>query len=446
MELKARDLTVSIVTAVDLASLASACRGCGATVKTKRANEALWPCLDAAAAPGDHGSAWTLERHDWERRWKDTVRAGGKRVWAPSFADIFSPLRSNGDHITVSGESVSVGGGLEFAFAPRRKGRLVAVEYRLTRDGVIVGLFDVELEGNYAVPEVIKLLDQLEAAARNTTMEFIVGLLSGAFGHKLYSMVGSHDHVRPLVHISAAPDTCLTHSLVVIREFVHVDTLAAAPLSLVGRSPELAGIVNRAPWYRAFGVRLAKRLREKEFGYREDEIYIVDRNTTVVVNARFYAADTLVYYRRELELAVIHCLSRLAIVSELLRSIRIDLRVYPHAITEPALVLASALEARSTLVQLMESVEIGPLIRQGFLRLFVGRLTTELGLRGMVSTANGWLDLAERTAMPASLRSAELSVLVGARNNRLQAIAIMIAAVALVLSAALQIFDIMATP
>jgi hypothetical protein len=418
--IKPRVLTVSVACALDLASFAASCGQCSQSIQSLRAEGKLWDAILLAFLGDADRDVWTREQDRLVQRWQETLRSGGKQVWHTEFAERFSGV---------------------FWSSPLPDSE--KVDYRVTPDGVLVAIFEKIFPGVHDITEVIEEINTLERDTQKRLVRFLLHLFSGAsVGGSLLSTVGPHDHKRIKITEQRVAGVTHIHTLVVIKDFVNGSGDRAVPLPEVAESPELAGILNRAPWYEAYGTRLIPKMRQMEFGYRADELYLVDRNSTLVVGSKFYAADTLVLYRHEILLAIAHLLSRLALLSEFLRTLRSSTHLWPPRASDPAATLQATLDARGALVLIIESLEITGLIRQGFMRLYFDRLLTELALNRAVLRAERWLELAERVALPASIRSSELSLALESRNNRLQTVGIFIAAVALLVSVALQVLQI----
>jgi hypothetical protein len=439
-EMKPRHLTISVVCALDLASLAAFCEGCSLAVQRLRAEGKLWAHLLSALVVKNDGGGWQPEQDRMVRRWQQTLRSGGKQVWSHEFADRFAALFKHDDQSLTLGRQVPLA--KHEGAGDHARGGFDVADYRITPDGVLAGVFEVIYPYVFGVATIIEEINLLERDAQRALVNFILYFLtSPAEGGRLLSMVGPHDHQRIRVTEQWVANVVQVHSLIVIKEFVEEPAGTAIPLTRVAESPELAGILNRAPWYEKYGTRLIPRIKEMEIGYRADELYLVDRNATIVVGERFYANDTLVLYRHELLLAIIHLLSRLAFLSQFLRMLRGSAHLQPSRVTDPATTLQATLDARSVLVLIIESLEINSLIRHGFTRLYVDRLSREMAISTVVLGAERWLELAERVALPASIRSSQLSLDLESRNNRLQTVGIFVAAIALLVSVGLQVLQ-----
>jgi hypothetical protein len=436
--IKPRLLTVSVACALDLASFTASCEQCSQSIQSLRAEGKLWDAILLAFLGDAERGTWRRERDRLVRRWQETLRSGGKQVWLTEFAERFSGL-FQGSPFSDSGARSWYRGCADDG----ARDTFEKADYRVTPDGALAAVFEETLPGTYDVTEVIEAINNLERDAPKRLVGFLLYLFSSpAIRGGLLSTVGPHDHKRVKITEQRVAGATHIHTLVVIKDFVNASEDRAVPLSEVAESPELAGILNRAPWYEAYGTRLIPRMRQMEFGYRADELYLVDRSSTLVVGARFYAADTLVLYRHELLLAITHLLSRLALLSEFLKTLRSSTRLWPVRVSDPAATLQATLDARGVLVLIIESLEITGLIRHGFTRLYFDRLLTELAINRAVLRAERWLELAERVALPASIRSSQLSLALESRNNRLQTVGIFIAAVALLVSVALQVLQI----
>jgi hypothetical protein len=203
----------------------------------------------------------------------------------------------------------------------------------------------------------------------------------------------------------------------------------------VVRSPELAGILNEARWYASYDPVYCEHVAAKQFGYRRDEIYVIDRRTTVIVAERCWGDDPMAFFRQDLHLVVGHHVAAIALLMQQLAFFRDYSEARLIEAHEPLQVLPLVLAARSNLTLLHESLDFASLVRHGFTRLFAQQLRHEMELdRALDALTQRVADMGEAIMLKSSVQSARASLAQASRNNMLQVLAVILALVALILT------------
>jgi hypothetical protein len=404
------------------------------TVEARRLQPPRWTAF-ASAVERAMPAVFVDEATMVARRGAEAVSRRGKDMWSDVFAEGHAGLVhqcSNGQEHENHGGCLSERNTVEALLGGfQEKAAYLGHTYRYSREGILSGSYDFELVAGIDCDTVIDILRTLREASRETFLAFVEEWATSA---QLESLVALGQQQRVPQYKFLGRHLLKDYSLIAIESFTYEGSRERAPLAEVSRSPELAGILNNASWYRHYGEKYGEKLKERDIGYREDELYIPDRANTVVVLERFWTEDTLVLYYEDLKLLSHHCLSRLVLLSSILRVLQTD-KLWNDP-SGPRLEKLNALRSLYELIRRVDdSLDLGSLINQGFLRLLAGRILTELGIdkaRSFVGShaEDGARDLSLRDAIEAAQRSAATSAL----SNRLQAFGIAIAVIALVAS------------
>jgi hypothetical protein len=439
-EFLAARFKATTVFGIDLGDIMSSAMDDQRRLQEKRASEELWAALvECLTAHNNHFGQWVDEADRIKQRMDAADRKGGKAVWQRRFLNLHSPLLLvNHDYgLLVSGHKTRDGNELDPAGARYRSAFLQDVNYRLTREGVLVATYEVDFRAaTYAIPDVINGLTILREDSFHTLQRFLADyfgdqqrrvLLGRATGLSLdVGRVFDKDLIAQATHF---------HSLVVVEGFKERTSngMETVALDRVVQSRELAGVLNEAHWYDAYSNEYRAHLAAKQFGYRADEIYIIERRTTVIVAERCWQDDPLVFFRQDLQLVIEHHIAALALLMQQLAFFReySEVRLIEHH--EPVPVLPLVLAARSNLTLLNESLDFTSLVRHGFTRLFAQQLRHEMEFeQGLDALTQRITDMGEAIALKSSVQSAQAALALASRNNMLQLLAVILAIVAVI--------------
>ncbi|MDT0223363.1 hypothetical protein [Gordonia sp. AC31] len=196
--------------------------------------------------------------------------------------------------------------------------------------------------------------------------------------------------------------TARTHMLLVLGDLMQESaTLSAAQ---VLDTPEVAGMLNTADWYRLYRPEYLSSLRAKNIGYRSDEVFLTDRKASLIANEKFWdQSNSLNEYRRDILFSIEYYLSRLAQSTSLLRYLQDDETIRGVANVDPNDALQGIISARRHVALLTESIDPARLVDHGFTRLFMQGLRSELGIDRLLKYAADRIDDATTSV---TLRSA----------------------------------------
>jgi hypothetical protein len=441
-ETTAGRLKASTIIGIDLVDLLAVSVNDQRSLQQIRAEETLWPdllrCLQDDEPPFGR---WVDEGPRIQQRMDDATRKGGKAIWQRRYLNQHSPLlyANHTYGLIVSGHSTRDGMNLDSSGARYREVYVESIDYRLTREGILVATYDVDFrDGSYSIPEVIQALARLREDSFATLYQFIKDyfcdsrrLMRIAKAIKL-GLVSTRLDDREIV-----AEAAYYHSLVVVERFVrHLDNgPQEVPLEEVVQSRELAGVLNEARWYAQYGDAYCSHVAAKEFGYRADEIYVIERRTSVIVADRCWLDDPLVQYRHDLRLVIEHHVAAIALLMQQLAFFREYEEVRAIETHEPVSVLPLVLAARANLTLLNESLDFTSLVRHGFSRLFAQQLRHEMEFEHALGALRQRVaDMGEAIALKSSVQSAQAGLQRASRNNLLQALAVLLALGAVIIT------------
>jgi hypothetical protein len=395
---------------------------------------------------------WVNEDSRIAVRMDAAEQRGGKKVWTQQFLQRHAPLL-----LLTTGDSrvLHMPNGLHFEPNSRmdsagdayRESVFSGSSYRLAPEGVLVATYNAGFLGrHYRVSDVIRSLSAFRGAAFNTFNFFIRDYFGVSERRKaLYSATGIGFADPKDVTTETLRGVVNFHSLVVIEEIRKAHSTGDSetlPISEVMASVDLAGILNEAAWYQSYAPEYCQGVKDKQIGYRSDEIYVTDRRSTVIVSKKFWHEDNpLQFYKHDIALAIEHYLSRLALLKQQSAFYRDHEDVRPSQ-GEPADALLLVLAGRANLTLLYESLDSAALVRHGFTRKFAETLGEEMDLIEHLRVIEKRIgDMSEAISLKSSIdaaefakKSANASIRVAEQNKQLQRRAVIIAVVAVVLT------------
>lgn len=340
-----------------------------------------------------------------EERLSQAARQGGKAIWSEGFIADFAGLLATQSPVPEMRPD---------ACGPTR------VEFRLTPDGVLVGSFEYEAKAGMRTSEAIALLNTVR---HRTIGEFLM------YCHRTYGT-------------SLTSANIFSYGLVEIEKFLD-SSGNSVPISEMLVQPDLVGIANRTTWYQSYKPAYIDSVMEKSLSYRNDELYVVDRQSCVIICEQFWMSGTLALYRHDLALMVSHLLSRLALLKTIQDLVHHSLNVYEIRRAETANSLRRALESRLALTSIQDSLDLARYVNQNFMREFGQQVASELGATALAPKLAARVDQAVSEigmldAVEATTRSASLS----AKNNRLMACAVALAVLTIIVTVALGVLTL----
>lgn len=360
------------------------------------------------------GLEWMRET-GWARSWSteadlisgwnaETRRRNGKVIWNREFQERQAGLLSADGDMTL----------------------------RLGRDGTMAGTFQIRLGGHRSAIELIDALRSWRATARERFHDAVVAHFptTAALSAFLRGTEATSQPLEPRVVDAAVLD----YALIAIRWFTW-GRGRPAPLDVVLGSPELAGIFNEMRSYTTYGARHRELVSTRLLAYRDDELFLVGRQGTLIVCERIWAAENnLRGYYDDLTVIVRHYLSCRAHLRQLYTITRsqLDARNLRHGGADN--IVHNVLVLRLNLMATQEALDHESLFDQRFTRTLVEQLRSELGIDKAIDLLDEWLSTSEAIGLRESIVAAQRASALATRNNILQTAAVTLAILALIAS------------
>ena len=359
---------------------------------TKRAEGTLLETLMPLDEERSFGSLsrGKSEGPDLVRRMDRALNNGGKAVWSRSLLGsqapiIFDALKPSSE------ETVGLGGPDETLTF-----RLSELQVRIFPRGVLSfeRRWVPELHGDQAIS--VGAFIQACKKARELQDDEIWGLLDGLLRDlPKVTGIGSVDWRVPDETTKAfLQQHTLRHAVVfmeslpgsgandgsqdgVAEQFINFDLVESDSLK------SIVGILNLTQWYDVYSSDYVSRVVNEAVRNRQDELYLTDHDSSVIVLAGFWKpADPLKYYKEDLILAIQFELCRLGHLRYLAYYMRTDALASLHARTHQD----NGREALGFVLDIQRAISLSsydrpaePLIRHGFTRRFLSQISRERG-------------------------------------------------------------------
>jgi hypothetical protein len=294
-----------------------------------------------------------------------------KRVWTSVFLDDHTPTNLPcGDHLVTDDQRIARHNSLRPVRQDLTSWTFEDSRSQLSRDGVIINTTGFELSMSAPIEEVVQQLSHLRRAAyENFKMQTRDLLARGkqftkAFGDLKVNLRGDikREDVR-------------AHQVLFVREVLDGELSRVEPRKL-SRSKEMAGLLNRASWYEKYHASYLSQLATKEIGYRSDEIYLTDRDATLIVLDGFWRdGDPLRHYMGDLLLGIEFHLGKQAFLHGQLEYSKGLYSVGADWANGGS--VSSVLRSRAILSSIYESLNFSVLISHGFTRRFINGVRSE---------------------------------------------------------------------
>ncbi|MEU4389830.1 hypothetical protein [Kribbella sp. NPDC023855] len=435
-----RAARVFYVHALDVSSLVSGAAGELGLLQDLRARHALHQQLHARWS--EHAE-FCDSRQDIEERSDRAIAQGGKRVWTSVFLDDHTPTNLPcGDHLWTDGVRIPRQTSLRAIRQDLAPWVFEDSRSQLSRDGVIINTAGFELSGTVPIESVIQQLSHLRRAAYENFKHETRALLA-----RQTPFARAFEDLEVNLRGEINREDVRAHQVLFVREVTDADAVRVEPRKL-GHSKELAGLLNRATWYERYNTRYLNELAKKEIGYRNDEIYLTDRDATLIVLDGFWRdGDPLRHYMGDLLLAIEFHLGKQAFLHGQLEYSKALYSVSGDGSDGGS--VSSVLRSRAILSSVYESLNFSVLISHGFTRRFVNGVSSESELATALEDVerritNLSIAVELRAAVEASrqelgLQSAsnglqKASINLQRASNRLALMALIVAALAIVLS------------
>jgi hypothetical protein len=380
-------------------------------------------------------------------RMTDSLKLGGKAVWTDQFLDRFAPIRLPAPKNLIQNERPVT---LSQRLSGDRNSPLHFLRFqdhvlKMFRDGTISYTVQTSFEdhlskshGGASMPPATigQAIDRLNALNDLLAENFRI-VLSDLIRSRVFQKAISDgvQYSRQRLQLMSESDLHASdlkrrskaHTAIFVERFfdgergatltsVTDDSAETAEVALknVVASSSLAGLLNTASWYRFYDHRYVQRLRRKEIGYRDDEIYLSDGDATVISARGFWAegsgashpADPLSRYKLDVVLAIQYNVACVAYCGSTLAYYQSHPDVSDLENSKPLKALPYVIDGRAILSHLDQALDLALLVDHGFTRAFIERLREELDVDAAVSFIR---QRVEDSSTSVGLKSAVLS-------------------------------------
>ncbi len=341
-----------------------------------------------------------LETERIKARLRAALAKGGKNIWSDLFFKRQVPILFRTEQNMMLSPSNQTGIGRHISDGDISQIKDTGItfdrcEFRIFREGTLSFVYEFSQKNpasRQSIDELITILSKLESDTFKGYLYNIREILqewqspSHKFQELNLTLRPLDDETNTVIKTSS-----VKHSCVFLEEVVNIETGEAISAENLQNRYFLLGILNKANWYNKYGDKYIDDVFGKNVGYRKDEIYLTDKDSTLVLLSDYWDPDkSLQYYVYDLVLAIQIQLAKLAFLDFFLRHIQTD----PYS--KKALINPSSKEAiklvlgaRNIITILQEATDIDSLIVHGFTRRFIKQLVKERNVLG-------YLELIER--------------------------------------------------
>ena len=452
------------VLAIDLAALVARPIEDRRTLQRLRAEDTLFLRLRESLIGTIPGCSDEAEKI--RTRMTESLRLGGKAVWTDQFLERYSPIRlpvppnlTQNDRPVPLNERLS-----DDPNSPLHFLRFQDHALKMFRDGTISYTVQVSFDDHISrrnggerkppatVDQAISRLTALsDLLAENFRIALADLIRSNQFRTAIANGVESQGDRLELIpesklHASDLRRLSKEHTAIFVENFfdgrmgstlssVTDESAERARVELrnVVTSSSLAGLLNTATWYESYDRRYIQGLQRKEIGYRDDEIYISDGDSTVISARGFWkegtaesgTADPLSRYKLDIVLAIQYNVACLAYCGSTLAYYQTHPDVSNLENDRPLDALPHVIDGRAILSHLDQTLDLALLVDQGFMRVFIHRLREELGVEASVAfirqrVEDGSTSVGLKSAVLSAENTSKDSLHAALENNQIQ--------------------------
>jgi len=322
-------------------------------------------------------------------RAESSIRIGGKNIWSELFFEKQAPILfvtgaelylcenypfKEGQHVEIRDDK-----------SQNIKVTFRGCKLRMFPDGILSIAYEFDSDHDSKVLSVDELIPYLVKLEGMT--------LDGYFQNMRLIVDDWADEKHPInkfqlrIKASEDIDELSIKSSTVRHEFIFVERLVdkkgdnKKPVRVedITKQYLLLGLLNKAKWYKLYSEKYIEGVFLKNVGYRKDEIYLTDKNSTLVLLSDYWSDNNpLRYYIDDIVLAAqmqVTKIAYLAFFHEYLRLASASKPVLKDHSAQQAIDLV--IRSRNVITLVREVMEIDTLITHGFTRRFVHQLIDE---------------------------------------------------------------------
>jgi hypothetical protein len=303
---------------------------------------------------------------------KEAVSKEGKAVWSDTFLKSRSAwLTPYPEVFNIGAEQLRVAGSVGLLDGSLSSWVFDTIRAYLTPDGVVVMTVSFRRESEQDLNDAIRDLRALRQHARkvfDSHAQFIVK--EGSPVRLMLAGCGFVPGARPNPEKVRSHRTMFVHSM-------NCQSRRMCDAHRLRNTAAVAGLMNLAKWYPTYHSEYLHRLALKEFGYRSNELYLVDRDTTLCMQEGFWDANNPLHlYMGNVLQAVEYHVGLQALMRGQLQYAR---RLYSTSATESSSAEAvdGVRRSRAILSGAYESLNYSVLVLHGFTRRLLRALDEE---------------------------------------------------------------------
>lgn len=383
-------------------------------------------------------------------RMEQAREANAKDVWTEAFVVNYAPfIWQSGLRFEFQGRPIPLTADLGSVDTSLSGVRLTEVGIKLFPDGILCHTSWFDLDSGFSVARLVATLSKLHEESLKNFVEHAQAVL---WSNPLRGIL--HDHDLRLVKENDFPverdlkAKAQSHVLTFVEKFISPDGQPSRGQLL--QSAAIPGLLNRTAWYDHYSKAYIETLASKEFGHRDDEIYVSHRDSTLVVFDRYWVETDPAgyYYMYDLLLGVQYLAARAASLNFALDYYQLNPEAKRLDQKDSDESLKMVLDGRSLVTRSRESLHFPLLVNPGFSRTFLGRIAAEMELDEAVAFIDGRVhnmsvavDLKSAVEAAKEVNELETQSLTQQRvGTKLQGVGLWVAVAALILSAVLNLF------
>ena len=266
------------------------------------------------------------EKDEIETRSRLALSNHGKNIWSPLFYNKQVPIIfSSQNNIALSTrDSTKPSGELNFSDHFRKNDYHFIFNdcnLRIFREGILSFRFEFsqnDCQFQLHIEDFIHILQILEEECLNGYLNRIKNIINNwsnqnhPFNQLMLPLVNSDN--LSLLHdvIDAAT---IKHSCIFLEKLSKNNTSNQNPkFACFFENGIIPGILNKSSWFEKYGRRYIRKIKHKNIGYRKDEVYITDKDSSLVILSDYWDDEKpLKEYIKDLMLATEMQLSKVGI-------------------------------------------------------------------------------------------------------------------------------------
>lgn len=308
----------------------------------------------------------------------------GKSIWSETFLESRAPWRTPMDaDWSVGADVFRVGQAVVTAGDHGNLDNWTFHDARgyLTSDGVIVATMTFLLGDNSSIqlPSLIRAIREMRTVAKDGFVRHATQLIHKERPvKKLFNAIGFTPGQVPKSEKIWSHRTVFASSLGCALEHVcHPHPFRDTKV--------VAGVLNLSEWFNDYHTEYLNHLGQKEFGYRQSELYITDKDSTLAVRQDFFDRDSSLHlYMGNILQAVEYQLGIQALLHGQLQYARALYSLNGDG-SRGAASVEGVKFSRSILSGIYESLNYSVMVLHGFTRRLLSRLDHESEIRFILS-------------------------------------------------------------